>query len=304
MDELINVSVNGSTLKKDYNCAGVQGDCNSTKLRVTFSENWDGYAKTITFWDANGQNPVQIQFGTDLLEDILTSHLVYLVPIPGEAMTEAGENTFVIQGSVDGVVKRTVEGKLKVLPSRQAVNAGNPAEITPTLAMQLRQEIDSVMGEIERAEAGAVAADEAAQSARNAQRYAYNAENAASGVQNVYSALTALTVTAESVSSTNDATVEKTNNGSSFNFHFGIPKGISGVHIGEEAPTDENATVWIDLNGEPDEYVTQTEFTQFKALVTDEIANLEQGGISAETIANIKAEILSEIEETILGGEW
>lgn len=27
------------------------------------------------------------------------------------------------------------------------------------------------------------------------------------------------------------------------------PKGASGVHVGSEAPTDEDATVWIDLDG-------------------------------------------------------
>ena len=238
MDEIINISVNGNSLKKDYNGAGVQGDCNSTKLRITFSENWDVYAKIITFWNALGQNPVQIQLGTNLLEDILVSHRVYVVPIPGEAMTESGENTFVIHGIVDGSVKRTVEGKLKVLPSMQADNAGEPVDPTPTQAEQLRAELDAVIEDIEDAKE---AATEAATNAKEAKDAAFLAVESKE-------AITEMTVSSETLAPGAAPTVAKWTADGVYNLHFGIPNGESGVYIGASAPTDESMRVWIDTD--------------------------------------------------------
>ncbi len=298
MDEIINVSVNGNTLAKDNSYAGVQGEANSTRMRISFSENWSGYAKTITFWDALGQNPVKIILGTNLLEDILVSELVYLVPIPGEAMTEAGENCFVIQGYIDGKIKRTVEAKLKVKPSRQADDAGEPEDVTPTQAEQLQAEIDDIAddiaemhqlrGDVEAARNDAIDAKDDAYS------YALRAESAKSTAEEVKEAVlgwndTAAVVTAEvrkyaayaneaktsienmTVSSENigvgeDATVEKTV-GDVVNLHFGIPKGEPGIRIGEGAPpddvvADEDVKAWIDLNGDGDEYPTKAEMNR------------------------------------------
>ena len=200
MDEIINISVNGNSLKKDYNCAGVQGESNSTKLRITFSMNWDGYGKIITFWNAFGQNPVQIQLGSNLLENIEVSQRIYIVPIPGEAMTASGENTFVIQGYIEGKIKRTVEGKLKVLPSRQANNSGEPEDPTPTQAEQLRKELDAILNDIAYAKAGAEAAEKAETSATEAKEAAKTATDAKEAIDK-------LTVSSNTLEAGAEATV-------------------------------------------------------------------------------------------------
>lgn len=241
MDEIINISVNGNSLTKDSNCAGVQGEANSTKLRITFSENWDEYGKIITFWNALGENPVKVQLSTNLLENIVVNQRVYIVPIPGEAMTESGENTFVIHGIINNSVKRTVEGKLKVLASRQTDRATDPIDPTPTQAEQLRAEIDAVIDDI----AEAAKAADAAVDARNS---ANEAEAAKEAVEN-------MTVSAETLPGSTTATVEKTTVGTSVNLHFGIPKSESGVHIGASAPTNPDVNVWIDISGGADSII-------------------------------------------------
>ena len=235
MDEIINISVNGYSLTKDGNVAGTMGDCNSTKLRITFAENWSEYAKSITFWNALGENPVKLQLGTDLLEDILKSYDVYLVPIPGEAMTEEGMNSFVIEGSIDGKVKRSVEGNLKVLYSPSANEAGKPASVTPDLATQLRAEMDAVKDDIAEA--------------KEAEGYAQEAKDYAQSVKDAKEAIDDMTVSAETLEAGAQATVEKAYVGKSINMHFGIPAGTSGVYMGKEEPTDPDIKVWIDTSG-------------------------------------------------------
>ena len=245
MDGIIEVKVNGYSISKDNTCAGAQYESNSTKLRITFGENWDGFAKTITFWNALGENPVDIQLGTNLLEDILVSSRVYIVAIPGEAMTEAGEFNFVIQRYIDGAVKRTVSDKLRVLTSPKAANSGEPTQPTPTIAEQLRAEMDAVLGDIADARQSAVDADEARE----------KAEEAADVVASVRD----MTVSSEMLLAGEDATVEKTLVDKVFHLHFGIPASSSGVHVGNEAPVDESANVWIDTDGDSAEYPTKKE---------------------------------------------
>ena len=249
MDEIINISVNGYSLTKDSNVAGTMGDCNSTKLRITFAENWSEYAKSITFWNALGENPVKRQLGTDLLEDILKSYDVYLVPIPGEAMTEEGENSFVIEGSIDGKVKRSVEGKLKVIYSPSADNAGDPESVTPDLATQIRAEIDAVKVDIGVAKEAAHHANEAERNAKSAYDYAESAEKAKDAIEN-------MTVSAETLEPNEEATVEKAYVGDILNMHFGIPAGESGVYMGDTEPTDPNIKVWVDTSGGADGALT------------------------------------------------
>ena len=70
MDRIIEVKVCGNHLTKDSKCAGVKGEANVTKLRITFDEGWDGYEKKITFWDAYGLNPIKVELTTNLLENI------------------------------------------------------------------------------------------------------------------------------------------------------------------------------------------------------------------------------------------
>lgn len=236
MDGIIDVKVNGYSMSKDSSIAGTQYESGSTKLRITFGENWDGFAKIITFWNALGDNPVDIQLGTHLLEDILVSHRVYIVPIPAEAMTESGAFDFVIQGTDNGVVKRTVGDKLRVLPSPKADRSGEPTDPTPTQAEQLREEMDAILEDVEDARQSAVEAGEAVDEIRN------------------------MSVSCETLGVGENPTVEKSIEDDKVNLHFGIPTSEEGIHVGASTPTDPHIKVWIDTSGDLEgKYMTEEE---------------------------------------------
>lgn len=166
MDRIIEVKVSGSHISKDNKLAGVRGEGNAKKLRITFDEGWGEYAKTVTFWDALGNNPVKRILTTDLLEDMTKSLNVYLVPVPPEAMTEAGTITFVIDGykgefqrttagdyvlvqDDEKIRQRSIADKLEVKYAPIADNAGEPADPTPSQAEQLQGQIDTLLGDIQ-----------------------------------------------------------------------------------------------------------------------------------------------------------
>ena len=158
MDRIIEVKVSGNHLSKDNKLAGVRGEANVTNLRITFDKGWAEYSKKITFWDALGKNPAKREFGkspveriltADILENIVESTEIYIVPIPGEAMTEAGELTFVIDGYFDGKQQRSVADKLVVKDAPIAYEAGEPIAPTPDQATQLQGQIDKLLGDIQ-----------------------------------------------------------------------------------------------------------------------------------------------------------
>lgn len=184
MDRLIEVKVKGNHLSKDNKLAGVQYEANATRLRVTFGEDWDSFAKKVTFWNAVGENPVQRTLTADLLEDITVNPRVYVFPIPGEAMTESGECSFVIDGFVNDVRQRSVQAYLTVEPADRADNAGAPADPTPSQAEQLQAQIDSMMGYMaDKATVAKLSADQALESEYAA---ADSAEAAAKSEQAAY----------------------------------------------------------------------------------------------------------------------
>ena len=175
MDRRIEVKVFGNHLWKDGNRAGVQGEGNVTTLRISFDEGWSGYAKSITFFDAKGRNPVQRMLTVDLLEDITQSALVYLCKIPPEPLTEAGRCSFVIEGYVDEQRQRVVETELEVAPARETTGASDPGAPTPTQAEQLQAQIEAVMEDVQKAAEGAQNAELAGQYASEARASAESA---------------------------------------------------------------------------------------------------------------------------------
>ena len=175
MDRIINVKVGGNHLSKDNKYAGVRGEANVTNLRITFDEGWDFYSKTVTFWDAHGNNPVKRVETVDLIEDIANDKRTYLTPIPAEPLAIAGEMTFVIDGYLDGKRQRSISDKLIVRDAPIAANAGEPSDPTPDLANQLQVQIDKILSDIQSA---STAKEDARKSAESAEEDATSAENA------------------------------------------------------------------------------------------------------------------------------
>ncbi len=182
MDRIINVKVSGNYLSKDNKNAGVRGEANVTKLRITFDEDWDGYAKTVTFFNAYGNNPVKRIETVDLLEDITKDTRTYITPIPKEAMAIAGKLTFVVDGFYGEFVKndageyevvyegasrrqRSISDTLVVKDAPIADDAGKPTDPTPTPPEQWQMQVDKLKENICDA---VIARDEAVQSAAKA----------------------------------------------------------------------------------------------------------------------------------------
>lgn len=149
MDRIINVKVGGNYVSKDNKNAGVTNEAEVTRLRITFDEGWDGYAKTVTFWDALGGNPVKRTLTADLLENIVESTRVYLVPIPKEPLVKEGKIEFVIDGYIDGKRQRSMAESLEVKYSPSADDAGEPTDPTPSQAEQLQGQIDTLLDDIQ-----------------------------------------------------------------------------------------------------------------------------------------------------------
>lgn len=143
MDRIIEVKVGGNYLSKDCKTAGVKGEANVTNLRITFDEGWDGYAKKVTFWDARGLNPVRIS----LLPHSAENDRVYLVPIPAEPMAEAGMMTFVIDGTTDDKVQRSLSDKLEVKDAPIA-EGGQPVPPAEDDLTQIQGEIEKIKSDI------------------------------------------------------------------------------------------------------------------------------------------------------------
>ena len=176
MDRIIEVKVGGNHLTKDSRKAGTQHEANVTALRIEFDAGWDGYAKTVTFWDALGQNPVKRTLTADLLEDITKSTRIYLCLIPGEPMAYAGDMSFVIDGYADGKRQRSLEDRLRVTAADYAPDASQPTDPTPSQAEQLQAQIDTLLQDMADE---AIKADNARTAAESAQAKAEAArENA------------------------------------------------------------------------------------------------------------------------------
>lgn len=176
MDKTIDINVNGSYLRKNSNIAGIQGEGNATVLHLTFDESWAELAKTVTFWDSRGENPVKRTLTADLLTDIAVSLLEYNVPIPSEPMAHAGWMSFVIDGYLEGKRMRGAETELLVEEAKIDDDAGEPADPTPTQAEQLQEQVEKLLGDVQEetvkaqtaAESASLSAAEAEESASEA----------------------------------------------------------------------------------------------------------------------------------------
>lgn len=245
MDRIVRINVSGNYISKDSKTAGVRGEGNSTSLIITFDEGWDKYAKTVTFWDARGENPVERTLTTDLLENINNSTRIYKLPIPYEPMAEAGYLTFIIDGYangewvdgvyVDGKRKRSVSDTLEV---KDTPDSRVTHDATPTQAEQLQAEIDRIKDDIQGVAKAKTAAEESAESAKN------NAEKAMASVGKT--------------SYIGDNGNWYAWDGKKGEWYDTLIKAQAGstVYVGSDMPdADSNADVWIDPDGDLDEEI-------------------------------------------------
>lgn len=164
----ITLKVVGDTVYASRDRAGVQGEGNVTAVLVSFDESWDGFTKTMTWWNALGEDPVERTLTADLLVDAARDTRTYKTTVPKEPLVEPGVCTLVIDGYTDGVRGRTASVKLEVAEAPVTEDAGEPADPTPTQAEQLQVQIESIMGDIQKAALGAEAAERAEASAAEA----------------------------------------------------------------------------------------------------------------------------------------
>lgn len=253
MDRQIEVKVFGNHLWKDGNRAGVQGEGNVTTLRISFDEGWDDFAKSITFFDAKGRNPVKIVLGVDRLEDIANSTLVYLCKIPFEPLAEAGWCSFVIDGSLADGRQRSVETKLEVLPAKETDEAKDPGAVTPTQAEQLQTEIQKITKDVQQA------------------------------VKET-SAIMGMTVSAETLDPDAEAAVEKRENADGTpNLHFMLPSGKEGPE-GKPGQDGRPGSDGQDgAEGKRGKSIFYTDYVLTKAVTNVPFSTINTGGVSLST---------------------
>lgn len=180
MDKLIEIKVNGSMVTKDSHVAGAAGEGNATRLRIEFDAGWDAYAKTVTFWDAKGENPTRRILTADLLEDMTESHRIYLTSVPPEVTNIAGKIDLAIDGFINGRRRRSAYDALTIKYAPNVPIEDQIIDPTPTQAEQLQTQIDTLLEDItEQAVRAETAAENAENSAENAEGSAEAAETAA-----------------------------------------------------------------------------------------------------------------------------
>lgn len=215
--------------------AGAVGSHDDVLLFLHFNDMWEGLTKSITWLDANGENPTITMLTADLAKD--DTGLKYLVPVPGEAKAVEGEMFMTIKGvSVEGQTEKTATlsafTNFTVLPSRWDPDAQEAADVTPTIAEQLQAEIDEVLDNIfeaiESKEAAAQSAADSAQSAAAAGNSALAASTAAQNTQALYTSFMEASAAAETLPAGSSATVVVTDVSGHKLFTFGIPRGATG----------------------------------------------------------------------------
>lgn len=148
IERRITLEISGENIKCSKRRAGVQGEGNATTLAVSFDDSWDSMSKKITWWDANGENPVERILTADLIEDWNAQPMTYLTSIPPEPLLYPGKCVLVIDGYKEGVRARSVSLPLEVIEAPIADTAGEPSDPTPSQAEQLQAQIDNILDDM------------------------------------------------------------------------------------------------------------------------------------------------------------
>ena len=124
-------------LTQSSNYGGIQGEGGARTLKISFDDEWTELSKSVTFFDVNMKNPVKVML-TTLNKNTDGS---YSVPIPKEPLKEGERFTYIIDGSTDGALQRSVKKELKVKYAPVSDSAAVPEDITPSLSDQLNLSI-------------------------------------------------------------------------------------------------------------------------------------------------------------------
>lgn len=143
MEKIINVKVSGSEIEQSAASGGIQGEGGARSLCISFDEEWSAYSKSVTFLDANLKNAVKVYLTTANL----SGDGSYTIPIPADPLKTGGKFTYIIDGSAEGVLQRSVKKELKVKYAPVVSSASLPSEVTPSQADQLNL---SIQNEAER----------------------------------------------------------------------------------------------------------------------------------------------------------
>ena len=143
MERKIRLRIDGSFLKSDAVFAGVTGEGNVTTLDIELDESWSGLSKSITYYNAHGENPVQMILTADKMTD--NAGRRYAMDIPPEPLECEGIMSFVIEGWEQGKRQRSIAGELEVryAPASGGVASADP---TPSQTEQLQGQIEGMLG--------------------------------------------------------------------------------------------------------------------------------------------------------------
>ena len=203
--------------------AGAVGSHDDVFLFLHFNEMWEGLTKSVTWLDANGENPTITMLTVGMAQD--DTGLKYLVPVPAEAKAVEGEMFMTIKGvSIEGQLEKsatlTVDHNFTVLPSRWDPDAEAAEDVTPTVA-----EIDEILGDVQDAIAAGETASDAAASASNS---ALSASASATAAQGALQSFMDADAVAQTLTSGSPATVSVSTVSGHKRFTFGIPRGEKG----------------------------------------------------------------------------
>lgn len=169
------LNITNEYIKQSDRFAGVQGAANATALILSFDESWDGFAKHLTWFNAEGQNPVYLLLTVDKASD--QSFRKYRVLIPKEALELGGNCTLVIEGYKDSAVAKSITAEFEVAPSPDTSEALSGQEPSPTLAQQLQEEIEDIKDGIVAAVSNSAEAQKTAKTAEeNSKKLPYPAD--------------------------------------------------------------------------------------------------------------------------------
>lgn len=139
----INIKVDLWRLTPDWAVAGTKGSFGSCKLLFSLSPDWEGLARRITFFPAEGEAVAVLMNENSVI-------------IPDEVMARAGTASFVLDGvGRDGTALVSAKGELRIVDTAEP--GGRKPEIrVPDELEQLRATLMALRGEVEELKARAV----------------------------------------------------------------------------------------------------------------------------------------------------